>query len=175
MKYLIILLYLITTSSYQSFSEKRFFEILDKNRKAGLYIVIPHQGNKMYGHYYMTTNDKLYRYYLDIGSKSAVNYKDFLEKLFAKKITLVDFPGSGKYVSFIKENVSVTQEFKKHGLKYIKDKYLKFLKDEWRNKFSDADINNTLIKIMVDNGYIVYFSEYSGFYVFKDIKHVRFR
>ncbi len=55
------------------------------------------------------------------------------------------------------------------GLKYIRNKYLQSLGDEWRNKRSDTDINNTVIKIMVDCGYLVCFSEYSGFYSFKKL------
>jgi hypothetical protein len=165
MKYLLLFSWLICNVHTQNPSKESFVKALFANPKARFYVVIPTQKNQDPYDYYLTTNNELYRYYLK--NKNALSYQDFIYKLLEKKISYSNLT-SKDYSSFIKGNVLIMKEYQKYGLSHIKRKYLKRIGNEWRNTTSDPSVNDTVIKIMVDNYYIAYYSGYSGFYSFKE-------
>lgn len=164
MKYLILTLTFIGTVIFPRSSQKSFVQVLSNNEKARFYVVIP-CSKLSHDTYSITTNDKLYLYYKNYGTKHASTYQDFLNKVLEQKVK-IDLR-TNNYFLLKKENSLINKEYKQHGLNYIKDKYLKYIGNEWRNKDSSSEINDAVIKIMVGNFYVVYFSEYSGFISFK--------
>jgi hypothetical protein len=164
MKYLILTLTFIGIVIFPRSSQNSFVQVLSNNEKARFYVMVP-CSKLTHETYFITTNDKLYLYYKNYGTKHASTYQDFLNKVFEQKVK-IDFR-TNNYFLLKKENSLINKEYKQYGLNYIKDKYLKYIGIEWRNKDSSSKINDAVIKIMVENFYIVYFSKYSGFFSFK--------
>ncbi|RZJ86482.1 MAG: hypothetical protein EOO20_18210 [Chryseobacterium sp.] len=150
-------------------SKATLLEELDHHKKAGFYIIVP-SAKLPADEYYITTNAKLYLYYLEYEAKNSLTYKVFLNKLFARKISIVKSTTTS-YFSLKKDDPLVSEEYRTRGLDYIKTKYLKNLGNQWRNAQTSSKINDAVIKVMAENFYIVYFSAYSGFLSFKDKIH----
>jgi hypothetical protein len=150
--------------------QKKDIDLLAANYKAALFVIFPldhEQSNK----YILTTNRDLYNYYLHNCSNSKVDYNSFLNKLYKRKILVDTLLANCHSCSIIKSNnLPIIKEYDQKGIRYIKRKYLLFLGDEFRNKSLDHETMMGLIKIMIDNDYVVWFSNYSGFYSFKSIK-----
>lgn len=91
----------------------------------------------------------------------------FLRDLYAGKITDIDQYFEGDEKMEIDQNIM--SEYKKYGIKYIIDKYLKETATE-EYTFKNY-INYTIVQIMFINNFYLYFSDYAPTYNFtKELK-----
>ncbi|MCO5934675.1 hypothetical protein NAF17_03900 [Mucilaginibacter sp. RB4R14] len=163
------LLLLFVNVNFQT-PKKEYVEMLSSKYKVNLCVIIPFKKGQS-KHFFLATNDKLYSYHLQTEYRHSVSYKSFLNGVFEGKISFDPIGNSIQNGSILKEDLKISKEYNKYGINFIKRKYLKFLGDEWRNKVLDSDTMAVLIKIMFDNNYVIWFSEYSGFYSFRNIKY----
>ncbi len=89
---------------------------------------------------------------------------DFLRALYNGKIQ--DIEQYFKNYTKVDIDKSILKEYKKHGLNYIIEKYLKSTKDKYYT-FKGYEINYTLVKIMFINNYYLYYYDNDPTFLFK--------
>ena len=164
MKNLALFAFLLTVT----FTPKEeYLSILTKHYKSGFYLVIPQKGQSTSP--FITTTYSLHNYYEKTYKGQSITFKKFLVGVFDKQIK-IDSAKCDPYSCFpIKRGLLIEKELNKYGIQYITGKYLIQLDGELRNKRLNEQTIMVLIKIMFEKGYFVGFSDYSGYYVIRDM------
>ena len=163
---ILITTFSILTLFFQT-PESKYLELLSSNKKVDFYLSYRVRKTNVYR---LTTNTTVYKYFLRTCDSSKISYIDFLNKFFKEGVEcpLMENQNSSFAINF---NLKIMQEYKKFGVKFVQNKYLKPNGDgEWINKPLDWETKKTLIKIMLDNNMMILFAHYSGHYTFKRIK-----
>nr|WP_294794977.1 hypothetical protein [uncultured Mucilaginibacter sp.] len=168
MKSLALFAFLLTVT----FTPKEeYLSILAKHYKSRFYVVVAQKGQSTSP--FITTTYSLHNYYEKIYKGQSITFKKFLVGVFDKQIK-IDSTKCDPYSCFpIKRGLLIEKELSKYGIKYIISKYLIKLDDELRNKQLNEQTMRALTKIMFENGYFVGFSDYSGYYVIRNLEWMK--
>jgi len=100
----------------------------------------------------------------------SVHYKDQFAsyKIFVNNLVNNNIRDIVKYIkpqkTIDKKFLFIYKEYSKKGLSFIIDKYL--IKDDFGNLFFKAKYELSIVKIMFENNYYIYFDDYRGIYIF---------